>query len=185
MSGKTMVLALRCLGAVLVILGASGFGISLSVQYARRLSQLEELRRMIFLLKGQIVYANASLPEAFEAVGKREKGFLGALFCRVSEQAETLEEENFSAVWEQEIRKMEEKKEKEQSALSKADRQSLAGLGRHLGFLDREMQERNLLLYLEELDEQIGQLRSHRQETCRLYTSLGVMGGIFLAVILI
>jgi stage III sporulation protein AB len=157
----------------------------MAVQYTKRLSQLEQLRRMIFLLKGQIVYANASLPEAFEAVGKREKGPLGALFLAAAKQAETLEEANFSAVWEQEIEKLEEKNGREQSALSRSDRQSLAGLGRHLGFLDREMQERNLLLYLEELDEQIAQLRGHRQETCRLYTSLGVMGGIFLAVILI
>lgn len=185
MNSKTFLLGLRCLGAVLVILGASGFGISMAAQYTKRLSQLEQLRRMIFLLKGQIVYANASLPEAFEAVGKRENGPLGTLFLRVAEQAETLEEADFSAVWEQEIGKMEEKNGKGQSALSRSDRQSLAGLGRHLGFLDREMQERNLLLYLEELDEQIAQLRGHRQETCRLYTSLGVMGGIFLAVILI
>ena len=182
MSSKAVIFGLRCLGAVLVILGASGFGISMAVQYTKRLSQLEQLRRMIFLLKGQIVYANASLPEAFEAVGKREKGPLGALFLAAAKQAETLEKANFSAVWEQEIGKLEEKNGREQSALSRSDRQSLAGLGRHL---DREMQERNLLLYLEELDEQIAQLRGHRQETCRLYTSLGVMGGIFLAVILI
>ena len=129
MSSKAVIFGLRCLGAVLVILGASGFGISMAVQYTKRLSQLEQLRRMIFLLKGQIVYANASLPEAFEAVGKREKGPLGALFLAAAKQAETLEEANFSAVWEQEIEKLEEKNGREQSALSRSDRQSLAGLG--------------------------------------------------------
>lgn len=95
MSSKAVIFGLRCLGAVLVILGASGFGISMAVQYTKRLSQLEQLRRMIFLLKGQIVYANASLPEAFEAVGKREKGPLGALFLAAAKQAETLEKRIF------------------------------------------------------------------------------------------
>ena len=65
------------------------------------------------------------------------------------------------------------------------DMQALQNLGDHLGFLDRETQERTLLLYLEQVDAQLEVLREHRQERCRLYTSLGVMGGLFLAVILI
>ena len=52
-------------------------------------------------------------------------------------------------------------------------------------FLDRETQERTLLLYLEQVDTELEVLREHRQERCRLYTSLGVMGGLFLAVILV
>ena len=36
-----------------------------------------------------------------------------------------------------------------------------------------------------QLDLVIEELRSHRQERCRLYTSLGVMAGIFLAVLLL
>lgn len=50
--------------------------------------------------------------------------------------------------------------------------------------MDRDMQERNLLLYLEQLDLSIEQMRAHKQERCRLYTSLGVMSGMFLAILL-
>lgn len=71
------------------------------------------------------------------------------------------------------------------TALSKSDRQMLESLGEHLGFLDRETQERTLLLYLEQVDSELLVLREHKQERCRLYTSLGVMGGLFLAVILV
>ena len=46
------------------------------------------------------------------------------------------------------------------------------------------MQERTLLLYLEQLDLSIEYLQAHRQEKCRLYTSLGVMGGIFLVIVM-
>ena len=55
----------------------------------------------------------------------------------------------------------------------------LSGIG------DIETQERTLLLYLEQVDTELEVLREHRQERCRLYTSLGVMGGLFLAVILV
>ncbi len=66
--------------------------------------------------------------------------------------------------------------------VGQADAESL---GEHLGFLDRETQERTLLLYLEQVDTELLVLREHKQERCRLYTSLGVMGGLFLAVILV
>jgi stage III sporulation protein AB len=70
-------------------------------------------------------------------------------------------------------------------ALTKKDRQELVSMGEYLGYLNRDMQERNLLLYLEELDDGIQDLKEHQKEKCRLYTSLGIMSGIFLAVILI
>lgn len=88
--------------------------------------------------------------------------------------------EPFNQIWKEEVDRLDA-----DTALTKTDRQSLAALGEHLGFLDSEMQERNLLLYLEQLDLVIGELRSHRQERCRLYTSLGVMSGMFLAVLLL
>ena len=41
------------------------------------------------------------------------------------------------------------------------------------------------VLYLEELDLRIQDMREHRQERCRLYSSLGVMSGLFLTILLI
>ncbi len=171
---------LKTAGAVMMVVGASGYGAWMAGNYRNRLSLLEQLRQMIFLLKGQITYANAPLPEAFEAVGKRTKGVLADLFMRVSERMEDQQGEPFCQIWKEEVEKM-----NVEGTLTKEDRQSLAGLGEHLGFMDCEMQERNLLLYLEQLDLVIEELRSHRQERCRLYTSLGVMAGIFLAVLLL
>ena len=135
-------------GAVCILWGAAGTGIWFAGRYRQRILELEQLKQMVFLLKGQILYAGAPLPEAFGTVGRRVAGTLGNLF---QETAALLE----------------------------------AQPGEHLGFLDRETQERTLLLYLEQVDTELLVLREHKQERCRLYTSLGVMGGLFLAVILV
>lgn len=135
---------------------------------------------MMFLLKGQILYANAPLQEGFEEVGRRTNGPLADVFSQVAERIEQQQGEPFCQIWKEEVERLEG-----ETSFSLSDRQSLAALGEHLGFLDKDMQERNLLLYLEELDLTIEDLRTHRQERCRLYTSLGVMGGLFLAVLLL
>lgn len=171
---------MKIAGCLMVVAGTSGYGVWLARRYGQQLAELEQLRQMIFLLKGQILYANAPLHEAFETVGRRTEGRLAELFVQVAERIGEQNGETFCSIWKSEVEML-----GTEPALSKEDRQSLAALGEHLGFLDREMQERNLLLYLEQLDLRIQQMREHKQERCRLYTSLGVMSGLFLTILLI
>ena len=170
---------MKVLGSVCTMAGASGCGIWMSGQYRQRLRLLERLRQMIFLLKGQIVYANATLEEAFMAVGERTEGSLGQLFVRVAGQLGARPGDPFFNIWQEAVNGL-----GREVPLAAEDKQSLAAMGEHLGFLDCSAQERNLLLYLEELDLVIGELRSRQQERCRLYTSLGVLGGMFLTILL-
>lgn len=58
-------------GAVCILWGAAGTGIWFAGRYRQRILELEQLKQMVFLLKGQILYAGAPLPEAFGTVGRR------------------------------------------------------------------------------------------------------------------
>lgn len=170
---------LRIIGGALVIISCSGLGIFMAGQWNEHLRIVEKLRKMIFLLKGEIVYGNSPLTEAFERTGRKAGGEIGTLFACVSERLMGQQGEPFYTIWQEEIDKL-----PGEVCLSKEDRQNLKGLGEHLGYLDKEMQERTLLLYLEQLDLTIDYLREHKQEKSRLYTSLGIMGGLFLTIIM-
>ena len=170
---------LRLCGAFLVVLASSGLGIYMAGQWNERLKTVEQLRKMVFLLKGEIVYAHSPLTEGFERTGKKGGGEIGELFIHVAERMETQQGEPFYTIWQEEIDRL-----PKTVCLSGEDRQNLKGLGEHLGYLDLDMQERTILLYLEQLDLTIDYLREHKQEKSRLYTSLGVMGGLFLTIIL-
>ena len=63
--------------------------------------------------------------------------------------------------------------------LEKEDKDKLVSLGGQLGYLDTQMQERTLLLYLEQLELSVSRLRGEIREKCRLSTVLGVMGSLF------
>lgn len=175
----TVSMVLKLLGTGLLISGCSGLGFWYAANYRRHLEALEQLRRMLFLLKGQILYANAPLEEAFRRVGEKSQGDLGTFFCAVADRLEQQQGETFYQMWQEEIGNMDT-----EIPLNKKDRLELTKFGEHLGFLDREMQERTILLYLEQLDLAIEDGRAHQKEKSRLYTSLGVMGGLFLVIIL-
>ena len=68
--------------------------------------------------------------------------------------------------------------------LTDEDLEQLTGLGEHLGYLDVDMQERTLLLYLEQLELSISRLRGEMRERCRLSTALGMMGSLLLVILM-
>ena len=173
---------LKYLGAALILISAPGLGMYLAGQWKERLRLLEKLRQMIYFLKGEITYSHAPLAEALERVGRRSGGPLGDMFVRASERICTQEGESLQEIWSGETRTM--AAGAKNLPLTRADLEQFTALGEHLGYLDVDMQERTLLLYLEQLDLSIEYLQSHRQEKCRLYTSLGVMGGIFLVIVM-
>ena len=72
-------LMIRTAGAVLVVAGAAGLGTFFSSRFLLRLRLLEDLRKLVFLLKGEILYGNSSLEEAFARAGGRLDGRLGRL----------------------------------------------------------------------------------------------------------
>lgn len=170
---------LRLAGAALVIVSCSGLGFYMASQWNEHLKTVEHLRKMIFLLKGEIVYANSPLAEAFERTGRKAGGQMGDLFLKVSERLMGQRGESFYGIWQEEIDGI-----PKEVCLSSEDKQNLKGLGEHLGYLDTGMQERTILLYLEQLDLSIDYLRNHKQEKSRLYTSLGIMGGLFLTIVM-
>ncbi|WP_313071674.1 stage III sporulation protein AB [Lacrimispora sp.] len=169
----------KLLGAALVIISSTGLGFYMAAQWTEHLKTVERLKKMILLLKGEIVYANSPLTEAFERTGKKAGGGMGDLFVAVAERLIKQQAEPFFTVWQEEIDNL-----PKEVCLSKEDKQNLKGLGEHLGYLDMDMQERNILLYLEQLDLTIGYLRKHKQEKSRLYSTLGIMGGLFLTIVM-
>lgn len=170
---------IKITGFAMVVIGAGGLGRRQAAVYDKRLGTLEQLRTMLFLLKGQILYANATLEEAFCTVGERTSGVPAEFFLAVAQRIHNQKGEPFFEIWKEEA-----ENRKKDLGLLKKGQYELEKFGEHLGYLNRDMQERTILLYLEQLDLAIGDMREHRREKMRLYTSLGVMGGFFLAILL-
>ena len=148
--------AFKWTGAILVLFSAGGLGIWSAMQWKGRLRMLETLRQMIYFLKGEITYSRAPLAEALERVGKREPGPLGGLFEGAAEGIYMQEGESLQEIWKRQV----------------------MNLNTDSGPIPLEQED------LEQLDLTIDYLRQNQREKCRLYTSLGIMGGMFLVIVM-
>ena len=152
----------------------------------KKLELLLLFRQMMFYLKGQILYANATLPEALREVGGRyaegRSGFLkepGAFFLRVAERLEEQGDVPFPVIWKEEAERF-----PPGFPLEAGDHKNLLALGENLGYAHKDMQERTLLFYLEETDGSIGFLKREMESRTKLYRCLGMAAGLFLMVVM-
>ncbi len=178
---------MRIAGILLMAAAAVAAGFFAAERARNRLEILQIFRQMVYHLKSQIMYSNATLPEALCEVGTRfaddrtgiwkEPGtFLARVGTALTEKRNLI----FSEVWNTEVGRI-----AADVPLGKADRQNLLSLGDNLGYADRSMQERTLLFYLEQTDESIGGLKQEIESLGKLYRTLGVAAGMFLVIILI
>ena len=151
-------MVLKLTGSLLVTCSCGALGMWKAGQWKEHLRMLEQLRKMIVMLKGEILYAHAPLGEAFGHVGKKSEGLLAELFVDVAGRIELQQGELFYTIWQGEIQK-----KKKDMLLSEREIQELMEFGEHLGYLDLEMQEHTVALYLEQLELSIQFYREHER----------------------
>lgn len=177
---------MKYIGILIMAGSVIGGGFLAAARWKERLDILLLFRQMIYHLKGQILYSNATLPEALAEVGKRfsedREGVLrqpGEFFLRVCRRMDEENQSPFAVIWKEEVQKF-----PGDFPMDKPDMQNLSSLGENLGYADRDMQERTLLFYLEQTDEAIRFLKKEMESRTKLYRCLGMAAGLFLMVVM-
>lgn len=170
----------KVVGCILIILSSALMGFYYSGELKSRVNNLKELRKLIVLLRGDIRYGNTPLPEAICAIARRHEGVFKGFFARVSEKLGEKSGSTFAQVWAEAVNG-----ELIQTSLNRKDKSGLVQFGENLGYLDKEMQLNTLDLYLSQLEDEISDLSKTVKEKSYLYSTLGIMAGIFISIILI
>lgn len=177
MGGYSM---LKILGSILVMLCSAGLGAAGSMDLKRHCMELRFLKQAVYMLRGEIKYSRAPLPEAFGALSERLPAPLSEFFAHLAEELSRMEGQNLGEVWRQEIGRS-----LKGGCLKKEEKQKLQNLGESLGYLDLEMQLSTIDLYLEQLDEDMILAKEEIRTKQKLYQGMGIAGGIFLVILLI
>ncbi|MBQ1241139.1 MAG: stage III sporulation protein AB [Lachnospiraceae bacterium] len=180
---------MRLIGLMLMTVSLIGAGFVVAERGNMRLAILIQLRQMIHYLKSQILYSNATLPEAVIEVGNHftdseweqvMRWKPACFFLNVGNVLSERGDQTFTDVWLAEVKRI-----PAEVPLTKNDCENLGSLGKNLGYADRNMQERTLLFYLEQLDETIGRVKTEAEHLGKLYRTLGAAAGMFWFILLI
>ena len=162
----------------MILLSGAGLGFNKSRELGNRKKHLEMLMRMIILLKGEIRYGNTSLYDAFTGAAGKLDGKYREFFLNTAEMMQTRKGENFGDLF----RSCAEKTFGT-AGLTPEEREKLYSLGDRLGYLGMDMQLKQLEMLERELEYSLGELQKELSEKKKLCRSLGMLLGIFLAVL--
>ncbi len=170
----------RIIGGILILAATTGAGYVYCRELKAYLARIQYLRYVFSLIKGEIAYSHAPLHEVFSEVGRRVRKPYRTWLLETARAVEMREETGFARAWNRCVDKYLKPLELKQdhSALVKEP-------GTFLGSLERDTLDHTLQMYLNRMDLEIEKLRDNLTAKTRIGGCLGVMGGLFLIVVLI
>ena len=170
----------RLAGSILIIASAAGIGWLYGTELKNYLQKMRYIRYVAGLIKGELEYTGAPLEEIFRETGRRVKKPFSTWLVRMASEIDEREESAFARIWNRGIdRDLRELNLKSEHSIL------LKELGTFLGQIDQETAGKSMQLYLNRLDLEIEKLREGLAAKRKIGNCLGVMGGIFLVVVLL
>ncbi|MDO4274449.1 MAG: stage III sporulation protein AB [Eubacteriales bacterium] len=169
---------LKMTGLILIMTAGAGLGFCSSFALTRRERAMGMLLRMVIYLKGEIRYGNASLHDAFGGAARKLPGEYAAFMKAVAGEMRNNTGQPFGEIFRNcAVQYL------DGIGLTEEEREKFFSLGEHLGYLDLDMQMKQLELYEQELERSIQELKTEMPAKKKVYQSLGILGGILLAVL--
>ena len=171
---------IKLIGAILVLISAYAIGSLLALQVKEQEKWLKDIKTALFLLTGELEYRQVPLPDALSIIGKRHGGKMASFFQTLSE--ELAKKEGFSL---QELWKKEAVTALKDAPLSKGQKEEFSDLGLYFMETDKETRRNSLEFYLKRLEEDVVNLRETGKDKAYLCRTLGMLGGIFLLILVL
>ncbi|MBQ9767552.1 MAG: stage III sporulation protein AB [Lachnospiraceae bacterium] len=173
---------IKLVGAVLVVLAGAGFGACPVHKMTCRAKEMEELYFLLLRLKSEINHVVKTLPEALKSTAASVKGKDAGSYRRAMERIAARMEEG-KTEYTVLLRDVTEEVFQD-SVLTAEEADAFLQTFLLLGGADREKQVHALDYYAETVRLAITEEKQKKKEKAYLYRSLGLLGGIFLSVIL-
>lgn len=164
----------KMIGAILILCTCTAMGYEKGKNLKSYLNEVEELRRIFALFQSELRYTRAPFAEIFLKLSFAAKRPFDEWLRWLGEQLEKREGGTMKEVWNDSIDKM-----LGESSLRQEDLKRLQNVGEGLDYLETTE------LYREYLERVIEQIRKEYESKRKLYLSLGILGGVFLVIILI
>ncbi|HEX9061137.1 MAG TPA: stage III sporulation protein SpoIIIAB [Clostridia bacterium] len=171
---------LKIIGSVLIILASCLIGYAFSRDFARRPQELRALQRLLQIFETEISFLSIIIPDAFEKIGACNDNAVADFFIETARILKTDNSLTAGQAWEKAVGEKSAK-----SSLDNEDINIVLSFGKLLGGSDLEGQIKNIRLTMEKLKIQEEKAEEKRLKNESMCKSLGLLGGLALAIILI
>lgn len=171
----------KIIGLLIVVASSIFAGGVMAKGVKLRVEELLYVKKVILMFRGEVAYKNAMLPEAFLMVGARARAPYNELFTELAKETE----ENCTTTMAHVFNEAIEKHLNGHTYLKKEDLQKIAELGDTLGYQNQTMQLSNIDLFVERLEVLIAEEQAKMNDTMKVYKTMSMMTGLFIAIVLV
>ena len=170
----------KVIGGILILSATAGAGVVYGNELKRYLRNMVYLRYVFGLIRGEIEYTCAPLPEIFFGVSARVKEPYRRWLKKTAEEMECRDLSGFARVWNRCTDKY-----LEIPGLKQEHKILIKEPGTFLGSFEKDISDRAMEMYLNKMDLEIEKLRAELASKVKVGRCLGVMAGLFFIVLLI
>lgn len=170
---------LKLTGSVLIAVVSVLYGWKMQQELQEHVRQLVGMKEMFLMLWGEISYTRTPLKEAFLQIASQNKEPFSSFLEKAAEGLEQ-NEESIGFFWNCLV-----EKEADSFLLDEEERRILKQAGENFGYLDGQMQLKNLELYIEQTEVLIQKAQGELKDRKKVSGVLSVMCGLFLIILLV
>ncbi len=170
---------LKLTGSILIIAASVLYGWRIQQELGEHVRQLVGRKEMFLMLWGEISYAKTPLEEAFlQIAGQNKEPF--SSFLRKAAKGINGSEESIGCFWGRLV-----EQEAGEFLLDEEELGVLKRAGENFGYLDGQMQLKNLELYIDQTEALIQKAQGELKDKKKVSGALSVMCGLFLIILLV
>jgi stage III sporulation protein AB len=171
---------MKLAGCAIVILATTLLGMKKAEEWDAAYEEMKYFRQILLRLESEIRYAKVCLADVFLNVSKSLREPYNTWFQQMSMRLEQKKEGGFIRIWSDTIDIY-----LKEVNISEKQKNQIKELGNYLGSLDISMQMKQIQLLNEQLELAMQELRDELEGKKKICRCLGVMSGIFIAILLI
>lgn len=170
----------KIIGSVLVIAATSMAGIHAASGMDEKYNEIKYVRQMLYILQSEIQYSHTYLAEAFSNISGFVKSPYSVWLRQLHFRLEQKESGSLDKVWRETIDEY-----LIDVKLAHRQKEQLKELGVCLGCADIEVQIKYMELLGKQMEIAMEEIRENLEDKKKLCRCIGVVSGVFIAILLI
>lgn len=165
---------LKFIGSIFIITATTCIGFTKSNEMRCHLYELEELKKLFCLLRSELQYTHAPFAEVFSKITEKTSTPYREWLSNLSQRLKNKTRGSFWEIWCLSIAE-----DLYETNLKEDELEELKNVGKNMEYIE------SLDLFIEQLEYRIKNTREAYRSKRKLCQSMGIMGGIFLVILLL